>query len=61
MGRRGRERFNAGSGTRRRTVLQIEPVSRRKENEGKRGKLLFITYYKEEVKIFRDFTVNVRF
>lgn len=34
MGRRGREKFNAASGGRRRTVLQIEPVSRRKENEG---------------------------
>ncbi|XP_028416445.1 formin-binding protein 4-like [Dendronephthya gigantea] len=34
MGRRGREKFNVGSASRRRTVLQIEPVSRRKENEG---------------------------
>ena len=36
MGRRGREKFNVGSATRRRTVLQIEPVSRRKESEGKK-------------------------
>jgi hypothetical protein len=34
MGRRGRDNFGAGSASRRRTVLQIEPVSRRKESEG---------------------------
>jgi hypothetical protein len=36
MGRRGREKFNAGSAGRRRAVLQIEPVSRKKDNEGSR-------------------------
>ena len=34
MGRKGRDKFGAGSASRRRTVLQIEPVSRRKESEG---------------------------
>ncbi|XP_046861631.1 formin-binding protein 4-like [Xenia sp. Carnegie-2017] len=33
MGRRNREKANAASVSRRRTILQIEPVSRRKEDE----------------------------
>ena len=52
MGRRGRDKFIAGSSSRRRTVLQIEPVSPRKESEGSRE--LFLLSIVEHVKHFED-------